>query len=233
LDTFQDQLGYRFKDLALLELALTHPSLAHERGNTVQHNQRLEFLGDAVLQLTLTDELFRKFPESGEGVLTKARARMVNRRTLADQSHRLSLGDYLVLSRGEELSGGRRRPSTLADAFEALLGAVFLDGGFDAARALVVRLFQEPFGALQKLPDIENPKGELQELLQADTPEGPEYRMESVSGPDHDRVFECAVFHRGVELGRGTGKSKKTAESEAAAAALARRRGAEGRGGEG
>lgn len=221
LDALQDELGYRFKDPALLDLALTHPSLAHERGNAIQHNQRLEFLGDAVLQLALTAELFRTFPDSGEGMLTKARARMVNRTALAEQARRLAIGSHMVLSRGEEMSGGRNRPSTLADAFEALMGAVFVDGGFESARVLILRLFQESFGALKDLPDIENPKGELQELLQADTLEGPEYRMESVSGPDHDRVFECAVFHRGAELGRGTGKSKKTAESQAAAAALA------------
>lgn len=220
LDALQDELGYRFQDAALLGLALTHPSLAHERGNTIQHNQRLEFLGDAVLQLTLTAELFRKFPESGEGVLTKARARLVNRRSLAERARRLGLGAHLVLSRGEEQSGGRSRPSTLADAFEAVLGAVFLDGGFESARALILRLFLSSIDAMHAMPDFENPKGDLQELLQADSPDGPEYRLETVSGPDHDRVFECAVLHRGRELGRGMGKSKKAAESQAAVVAL-------------
>ncbi len=216
----EDQLGYRFRAPALLRLALTHPSVAHEQGNTVQHNQRLEFLGDAVLQLTLTRQLYERFPEAGEGPLTKARARLVNRRALADQARRLALGRHLVLSRGEDLSNGRSRPSTLADAFEALLGAVFVDAGFEAASALIVRLFSESFGALDVLPDLENPKGELQERLQADSLEGPEYRLEAVTGPDHDRLFECSVHHGGQELGRGTGKSKKDAESQAALQAL-------------
>ena len=220
LDTLQERLGYQFRDLNRLTLALTHPSVAHEQGSSVQHNQRLEFLGDAVLQLTLTYELYRKFPLAGEGVLTKARARMVNRRALAEQAKTLGAGDHLVLSRGEELSQGRLRPSTLADAFEAILGAVFEDGGFEAAQALILRLFRTSFGELEVLPSLDNPKGELQELLQADSLEGPEYRLESVTGPDHDRVFECAVWHHGQELGRGTGKSKKDAESQAALIAL-------------
>src|SRR5262252_332460 len=127
----QETLAYQFRDLELLRLALTHPSVAHEQGAPVQTNQRLEFLGDAVLQLVLTRELYEKFPAFGEGPLTKARAKLVNRRTLAVQGRELGLGVNLVLSRGEELHGGRERPSALADAYEALLGAIFLDGGFE------------------------------------------------------------------------------------------------------
>jgi ribonuclease-3 len=201
-------------------MALTHPSVAHEQGTAVQHNQRLEFLGDAVLQLTLTSELYQKFPAMGEGPLTKARAQMVNRRALAGQGRRLGLGEYLTVSRGEEATGGRERPSALADAFEALVGAVFLDAGFAAAHDFVLRLFGDEFGELEVIPNIENPKGELQELLQASSPEAPQYQLESISGPDHDRVFESAVFHLGVRLGRGQGKTKKEAESHAALAAL-------------
>ena len=186
----------------------------------MQHNQRLEFLGDAVLQLVLTSELYEKFPVMGEGPLTKARAQMVNRRALAKQGRRLGLGEHLILSRGEEASGGRERPSALADAFEALLGAIFLDGGFKAARDFVLRQFREEFGELEVIPNLENPKGELQELLQANSTEAPQYQLESVSGPDHDRLFESAVYHQGVELGRGRGKSKKEAESQAALVAL-------------
>jgi len=219
-DTLQTRLGYRFRDESLLRLALTHPSVAHEQGASVQHNQRLEFLGDAVLQLILTSELYEKFPSTGEGSLTKARAQMVNRRALAHQGRRLGLGEHLVLSRGEEANGGRARPSALADAFEALLGAIFLDSGFDAARDFVLRQFREEFGELEVIPNLENPKGELQEILQANSIEAPQYQLESVSGPDHDRLFECAVYHQGAELGRGEGKSKKEAESQAALAAL-------------
>src|SRR5881392_94756 len=127
LDSLQRTLGHAFRDAFLLRLALTHPSIAHETGLPVQTNQRLEFLGDAVLQLVLTRELYEKFPAFGEGPLTKARAKLVNRRTLAEHARELELGRHLILSRGEEKHKGRERPSTLADAFEALLGAIFLD----------------------------------------------------------------------------------------------------------
>jgi ribonuclease-3 len=219
-DALETRLGYAFRDKALLSLALTHPSVAHEQGASVQHNQRLEFLGDAVLQLVLTAELYQKFPGVDEGPLTKARAQMVNRRMLAEQGRRLGLGNYLVMSRGEELNRGRERPSALADAFEALLGAIFVDGGFDAARAFILGLFRSHFGELEAIPNLENPKGELQEMLQARSPEPVQYELASVSGPDHDRLFECAVHYRGAELGRGIGKSKKEAESKAALKAL-------------
>ena len=226
----QTRLGYPFRDEGLLRLALTHPSVAHEHGAPASggdeapqrpaHNQRLEFLGDAVLQLVLTHELYDKFSAFDEGPLTKARAKLVNRRTLAEHARELGVGTHLILSRGEETSGGRERASALADAFEALLGAIFLDGGFAAAREFILREFSAAFGKLSVLPTIENPKGELQELLQARSPESPQYHVVSATGPDHDRVFECIVQHNGVELARGSGKSKKAAETDAALAAL-------------
>jgi ribonuclease-3 len=220
LSEFQTRLGCTFRDESLLRLALTHPSVAHEQGAPVQHNQRLEFLGDAVLQLILTRELYEKCPMFDEGSLTKARAKLVNQSSLAEHARALDLGAHLVLSRGEEISGGRERASALADAFEALLGAIFLDGGFASSREFILREFGTAFGELGELPGIENPKGELQELLQARSPEAPEYHVVSTAGPDHDRVFECTVQHEGVELARGRGKSKKAAESDAALAAL-------------
>ncbi len=216
----ESRLNYRFKDLGLLRLALTHPSVAHEQGTAMETNQRLEFLGDAVLQLVLTRELYDKFPTFGEGPLTKGRAKMVNRRSLADHARRLNLGQYLIVSRGEEMHGGRERPSALADTYEAVLGAIFLDGGFEAARAFILAEFQQGFGGLGALPVLENPKGELQELLQSSSTEPPQYKVLSATGPDHDRVFECTVHHLGEELARGEGKSKKAAESHAALAAL-------------
>src|SRR4051812_14480856 len=155
------KLGYIFRDEALLKLALTHPSVAHEQGTPIQTNQRLEFLGDAVLQLVLTRELFEKFPAFDEGPLTKARAKLVNRRSLAEHGRALGLGQDLIVSRGEELHGGRERPSALADAYEALLGAIFLDGGFDAAREVILREFHAALGTLSVIPILENPKGEL------------------------------------------------------------------------
>ena len=218
--TLQEQLGYTFRDESLLRLALTHPSVAHESPGSTQHNQRLEFLGDAVLGLVLTRELYDRFPALGEGPLTKARAQLVNRRTLAAEARRLGLGDSLIVSRGEEASGGRQRQSALADAYEALLGAIFVDGGYDAAREFILRSLGGMFGALTEIPNLDNPKGELQEFLQATSPDAPQYEMTYASGPDHDREFECAVFHGGIELGRGRGKSKKEAESQAALRAL-------------
>src|SRR6202142_658214 len=220
LSEFQSRLAYVFHDEGLLRLALTHPSVAHEQGAPSPHNQRLEFLGAAVLQLLLTRELYEKFPVFDEGPLTKARAKLVNRRTLAEHARALGVGAHLILSRGEEASGGRERASALADAFESLLGAIFLDGGFDASREFILREFSAAFGKLNVPPTIENPKGELQELLQARSPEAPAYHVVSTTGPDHDRVFECIVQHGGVELARGSGKSKKAAESDAALAAL-------------
>jgi len=225
----QTRLGYAFRDERLLRLALTHPSVAHENaaanggGEVPQrpaHNQRLEFLGDAVLQVVLTRELYEKYPEFDEGPLTKARAKLVNRRTLAEHGRALGLGAHLILSHGEEMHGGRERPSALADTFEALLGAIFLDGGFEAVRDFILREFGSAFNKVSALPAIENPKGELQELLQARSPEAPEYQVVSTTGPDHDRVFECVVHHGGAELARGRGKSKKAAESDAARVAL-------------
>ncbi|HWN95350.1 MAG TPA: ribonuclease III [Methylomirabilota bacterium] len=220
LNSLEEKLGYTFRDPALLRLALTHPSIAHEQEMAVQHNQRLEFLGDAVLGLILTRELYDRFPDFGEGPLTKARAQLVNQHTLAEQSRQLGIGEFLIMSRGELTHGGTERPSSLADAYEAVTGAVFLDGGWNAARDFVLRCFRDSFGEFMALPNLSNPKGELQEMLQSKSNQAPHYEIIAASGPDHDRDFECAVFHEGRELGRGKGKSKRTAESAAALAAL-------------
>jgi len=230
LAALQTRMDYVFRDEALLRLALTHPSIAHEQGAPIQHNQRLEFLGDAVLQLVLTRELFEKFPLFNEGPLTKARAQLVNRRSLAVHGRALGLGEHLILSRGEEIHGGRDRSSALADAYEALVGAIFMDGGYDVARAFIQREFDLAFGSLAVIPVLDNPKGELQELLQECSTEAPHYHVVATTGPDHDRVFECTVHHAGAELARGAGKSKKAAESEAAQAALKRLRNAQSAG---
>jgi ribonuclease III len=213
-------IAYKFRDENLLRLALTHPSVAHESGMATGHNQRLEFLGDAVLSVVLTQKLYEQFPDSDEGELTKARAKLVNRQTLADRARSLGLGPHLILSRGEDANGGRDRASALADAYEALLGAIFLDGGFAAAGEFILSEFADAFNMLSTLPLIENPKGELQELLQSRSPNAPEYETVQISGSDHDPMFECVVSHEGVELAKGHGKSKKNAESDAALAAL-------------
>ncbi len=219
LEEFQRRLSYRFRDPALLRVALTHPSVSKDLSGE-PHNQRLEFLGDAVLQLALTHELYRRFPEYGEGPMTKARAQLVNRKSLAEQGAKMELGQFIIMSRGEEASGGRARPSGIADAFEALLGAIYLDSSYEVVRVFVLKLFDEALLQMKVTPNLGNPKGELQELLQSDTSEAPQYKELSSSGPDHDRVFECAVYHHGVELARGVGKNKKDAEAVAATLAL-------------
>lgn len=220
LAELQIRLGHSFRDESLLRLALTHPSVAHEANAALTHNQRLEFLGDAVLGLVLSRQLYEKFSEADEGQLTKSRAKLVNASALAAHGRSLGLGAHLILSRGEENTGGRERASALADAFEAVLGAVFLDGGFDSAREVILREFQSALSELTLPTGIDNPKGELQELLQSKSPVAPVYHLISADGPDHDRDFICAVLHDGQELARGSGKSKKAAESDAALAAL-------------
>ena len=219
--SFQKRLGYTFKDPALLELALTHPSVSHEKSESLQNNQRLEFLGDAVLQLVISAELYRQFSTRDEGTLSKARARMVNKEALAEQALAVEIGPELMVSRGEEKSGGRERPSALADAFEAVVGAIYLDGGFTKVKKFIHAQFAEAFKGADAGRHVGNPKGELQEILQSKNAVAPEYRLLDAQGPDHDRFFECAVRHRGNELARGTGKSKKAAETDAATNAIA------------
>jgi ribonuclease-3 len=214
-------IGHTFKKPELLEEALTHPSLAHERGNHgPQHNQRLEFLGDAVLQLTLTDRIYEQYPKFPEGKLTQVRAHLANRHTLCRRAQAIDLGKYLLLGKGEEASGGRDRLSNLADAFEALLGAIYLDGGIRAARKFVAAQFADELKQLKDTSPRQNPKGELQELLQARSASNPQYRVIRETGPDHHKHFEAAVEWQGREIGRGTGASKKLAEIAAAEAAL-------------
>ena len=219
MQPLESRIQYKLRNPLLLAEALTHPSLAYESHKAFD-NQRLEFLGDAVLQLAVTEKLFRLFPEFTEGRLTKLRARVVSRRALARLAASIGLGDYVMLGKGEEQSGGRRRPSTLADAFEALIGAVYLDAGMKPARELVLRLLDGDIGGMMESPDERNPKGELQEVLQSIHPQAPVYRIVSETGPDHRRVFQAEVSWRKAVLATGKGKSKKEAEARAAAEAL-------------
>ena len=217
----QKIIGHIFKDSRLLQEALTHPSLAHEKGSDgTQHNQRLEFLGDAVLQLILTDQIFELFPDFPEGKLTQVRAHLANRHTLHRRALGIQLGDFLLLGKGEEASGGRERLSNLADAYESLLGAIYLDGGIRAARKFVARQFALEFKNLKEATPRQNPKGRLQELLQEQSTANPQYRVISESGPDHNKRFEAVVEWEGREIGRGHGSSKKVAEGAAAENAL-------------
>ena len=220
MESIELRLGYKFRNSLLLAEALTHPSLAYETQKPHFDNQRLEFLGDAVLQLILTEHLYRLFPAFPEGRLTKLRSQLVSRRALSRFATKVDLGEYVLLGRGEESSGGRRRASTLADAFESVVGAIYLDGGFTEASGMVLRLFKEEIEGLVISPEDRNPKGDLQECLQALAPEAPAYRIVSEAGPDHRRVFQAEVLWRGEVLGTGKGKSKKEAEARAAGDAL-------------
>ena len=217
---FQKRLGYTFKQPELMELALTHPSVTHERNEKLENNQRLEFLGDAVLQLIISAELYKRFSNRDEGSLSKARARLVNREALAERATEIQLGEEIMLSRGEDRNGGRNRPSALADAFEAVVGAIYLDGGFTRVKKFIHSQFADQFSDADSRRHKGNPKGELQEILQGKSATALEYRLLEMEGPDHDRSFVCAVRHSGRELGRGSGKSKKTAEINAAASAI-------------
>lgn len=217
-----ERLGLGFRNLALLREAVTHPSAVRDRNQGGAHNQRLEFLGDAVVGLVLSHALFEQFPERTEGALTKARARCVNRESLARRARELNLGDYLILGPGEERQGGRERESNLCDAFEAIVGAIYLDQGLEAARDFVLRGLGETVVQAELGEELANPKGVLQEWLQARSNEAPRYRLEQAYGPDHERVFECAVHHGGKILGRGRGSSKRLAEASAALEALRR-----------
>lgn len=216
----QTRIGYTFKRGELLELALTHPSASHERNKKLATNQRLEFLGDAVLQLFISAELYHRFPDHDEGSLSKLRALLVNREALAQRATVLELGNELCLSRGEERTGGRNRPSALADAFEALVGAIYLDGGLTQVKKFIRKQFADQIDGADTNPHCGNPKGELQEIMQSKSAAAPEYRLLETDGPDHNRSFLCSVRHSGSELARGTGKSKKEAEINAATTAI-------------
>jgi ribonuclease-3 len=221
LESFETIIGYEFKNKDLLLESLTHPSITHEtRARASAHNQRLEFLGDAVLQLVLTERLYRLYPDLPEGKLTQLRAHLANRHTLWRRARAVEMGRFIRLGKGEETSGGRERLSNLADAYEALLGAIYLDKGVRAARAFILRQFVEEFAGLEVHPHNQNPKGRLQELLQAQSPANPNYRVVLETGPDHNKHFEVIVEWQGEEIGRGNGSSKKTAETNAAEAAL-------------
>jgi ribonuclease-3 len=220
MQSFEERIKYKFRNSLLLAEALTHPSLGHETHRRHFDNQRLEFLGDAVLQLIFTEHLYQLFPHYSEGQLTKLRARMVSRDGLQLHASKLALGDYLLMGKGEEMSGGRTRPSTLADAFEALMGAIYLDSGFESVRDFVLNLAAPDLENLRISPMDVNPKGQLQEILQSIAAVSPEYCVMSESGPEHDKRFVSCVKWQGIELGTGEGKSKKAAEMEAAIDAL-------------
>jgi ribonuclease-3 len=219
-DELEVRLGYAFRDRTLGETALTHTSWINEAsaaGRT--DNERLEFLGDAVLALVVSDLLMRRLPEGAEGDLTRARAALVSEGGLARAASALDLGGWIFLGRGEERTGGRARPSILANALEALMGAIYLDGGLGEALGVAARLFAGEVADVEQhaVPDY---KSRLQERAQAFLQTAPVYRVVAETGPDHDKRFEVALTLVGREWGRAIGRSKKEAEQSAAAMAL-------------
>ena len=220
----EDRIGYKFRNSLLLAEALTHPSVKHETRPHHFDNQRLEFLGDAVLQLVMTEHLFGHFKNEAEGKLTKLRSRLVSREALAMHAAALQLGGYLTVGRGEDASGGRERNSTLADAFEALVGAMYLDSDLATVRRFILDQAADDLAQLVEEPTDINPKGHLQELLQAISPRSPVYEVISQTGPEHQKTFVVRAVWEGITLAEGTGKSKKQAETAAAEAAMRHRR---------
>jgi ribonuclease-3 len=213
-------LGVTLADPSLLETALVHTSYAHERPGAVAHNERLEFLGDAVLGFVIAQKLYRDFPGLSEGEMTRRRAVVVSRDALADVARAIRLGDFLYLGRGEETSGGRDKTANLAGALEAVIAAVFLDRGEAEAGRLVLRLLGGEMAKVLRGAAGFDAKSRLQELTQSRYQVTPVYRLLAESGPSHEKEFTVEVLAGDRSLGQGTGRSKKLAETEAARSAL-------------
>ena len=214
-DSIADRIGHAFGNPELLRQALTH------RSHSASHNERLEFLGDGVLDCVIAAELFERFPQLAEGELSRLRASLVNQQSLFEIAERIELGAHLRLGEGELRTGGAHRPSMLADALEALIGAAFIDGGFEAARAVVVRLFGPALGAADPLALCKDAKTRLQEMLQARRAALPQYSVISTAGEAHAQIFrvECAIPELNIRT-EGEGTSRRTAEQAAASRAF-------------
>ena len=218
MEALEEKLGYQFTDRSLLENALTHSSYANEnRSRGVQSNERLEFLGDSVLGMVTADYLYRTHPDLPEGDLTRTRAALVCEDSLVEVAQRLDLGAYLKLGRGEETGGGRERPSIVADAVEAVLAAVYLDGGIGSARKLIQRFILDKEEEKCASRDY---KTALQELVQRESGQVLGYKLIGSQGPDHAKIFSVEVDLNGASIGQGRGRSKKEAEQMAAKAAI-------------
>ncbi len=223
-DPLQDKLGYRFKDIKNITRALTHGSYVGERGRGEEEglsdNERLEFLGDAVLELVVRSHLVDRFPDLAEGKLSRLRSALVNKRTLAGVARSLELGEHLLLGKGEDLSRGRTKTSILADAYEAVLAAIFLEGGLAAVTSALELHYFPQVAAILTRGYFEDYKTQLQELVQGKFRVMPVYHLRCEMGRDHDKLFEFDLLVGDRLLGRGTGKTKKEAEQKAARVAL-------------
>ncbi|KAF1086730.1 Ribonuclease 3 [Sporotomaculum syntrophicum] len=217
----QTKLHYAWRNPELLRLALVHSSFTYEnRGREEQNNERLEFLGDAVLELVISDYYYNQLPHKSEGELTKMRALTVCEPSLATVARRLELGRYIFMGRGEERSGGRERPALLADAFEALLGSVYLDAGFEEARRVALQQLADIIEEVKSGHTVRDYKTDLQEMLQRKSADPIQYSIIDEEGPDHDKIFTAAVDYQGKRMGWGRGRTKKEAEQQAAKMAL-------------
>ena len=230
LSPLEERINYHFRDLGLLEHALTHRSRAHEDASGgVVDNESLEVLGDAVLGFVVADMLFQRFPTHSEGYKSKIKASIVSTVSLARLALTIDLGRYLMLGRGEEKTGGRSKNAILADSFEALIAAIYLDGGIDAAQQFIVSCFGPLIDSggdkVAEASFTDDWKSELQEWLQAGSRGLPDYRVTATEGPDHRRLFDVEVFVGGTAVGRAQGRSKKEAEQQAAKAALSQLKG--------
>lgn len=215
------KIHIKFKNPALLRTAFVHTSYVNEhRGQVLEHNERMEFLGDAVLELVTTDFLYSTFPETGEGQLTSFRSALVKGKHLADVARSLGLGEYLFLSRGEEKGGGREKSFLLANTLEALIGAIYLDRGFETAHEFIDRFILTNLGDILKKGLHVDTKSRFQEMTQEKLGVTPVYQVLSESGPDHDKTFEVGAFIGETFVAKGTGSSKQKAEQDAAVAAL-------------
>lgn len=217
LDDLTTRLGYRFSNPDLLAEAFRHSSYVNEIGSVdVQDNERLEFLGDAVLDLAISHILMERFDTAKEGDLSKYRASVVNEKILSQVAQSIGLGDFLLLGKGEELTGGREKPSILADTMEALLGAVYLDAGFEDCKAIINRFFKPLLGKVDSEDDVEDFKSLLQEYTQAILKTRPDYILVKESGPAHQKTFRVALLLQGKTMAEAEGHSKKEAEQKAA-----------------
>ncbi len=221
LEQFENIIKYKFKNIELLKKAFTHSSYANEKHiEKYDNNERLEFLGDAVLELVISDYIYNLYPKMPEGELTKLRAGTVCEASLAERAAEIHISDFIMLGKGEETTGGRHRDSILADAFEAVIGAVYLDGGINAARKHILGQLENTVSRIRLSLNIIDCKTRLQEEIQKTSKEPIHYEIIGESGPDHDKLFTAAVNHNGSVLGEGSGKSKKEAEQSAALDAL-------------
>jgi ribonuclease-3 len=220
LEEVQRIIGYHFRDVSLLELALTHRSYHRQNEGRRPSNERLEYLGDSVLGLIIADQLYHDHPRLREGQLTKLKAMLVNETTLSNIGKQAGLNDHILLSPEEERLGGRERPSIISDAFESIIGAVYLDGGLEQARDVVLRLIYVKKEEITTDDAQKNYKGELLELIQARGDGMPRYDVVWEKGPDHEKEFKVVVYVGNRKIGTGMGMSKKEAEQRAAAMAL-------------